>query len=121
MAKILIVDDDSQVLAMLEQTLQKAGYDVLTAEDGNEGLRCARENKIDLIITDLVMPDKEGTEMIREIHKEFPDIKIIAMSGGGRIEPTTYLAMAKILGAHFTFTKPVDRQELLKAVRDLLS
>ena len=120
MARILIMDDDEQVLAMLEQTLERKGYEVETAINGKEGLKRHRENPADLIITDLVMPEKEGMETIRELLKDSPDVKIIAISGGGRVDPMGYLGTAKLLGAQCVFAKPVDRKVLLDAIRELL-
>ena len=120
MAHILIIDDDAQLLAMLRQTLERDGYEVVEASDGEEGLRRYRENPTDLIITDLIMPEKEGIETIIEIRRDFPDVKIIAISGGGRVDPGQYLSIAKSFGAQYTFAKPIERKELLKAVRELL-
>lgn len=121
MARILIIDDDVQTLNMLRQMLEREGYEVMDAPDGKEGLKRYRENPTDLIITDLIMPEKEGIETIRELRRDFPDIKIIAMSGGGRVVPGDYLHMARMLGAQHTFAKPIEREELLAAVRELLT
>lgn len=120
MAKILVIDDDAQVLAMLQKMLEREGYEVVVASDGNKGVKCYRENPTDLIITDLIMPEKEGIETIIELRRDFPDIKIIAMSGGGRNNPKAYLGIAENLGTQYTFAKPIKRKELLKAVRELL-
>jgi DNA-binding response OmpR family regulator len=109
MARILIIDDDVQILNMLRQTLEREGHAVVDAPDGNEGLRLFRENPTDLIITDLIMPEKEGIETIMELRRDFPDVKIIAISGGGRLDPGQYLSIAKSFGAQYTFTKPVER------------
>ena len=117
MARILIIDDDVQVLDMLGQTFEQEGYEVIIAANGKEGIRLYREDPADLIITDLIMPEKEGIETIRELKRDFPDVKIIAISGGGRLDPEGYLHTAKMLGANRTFTKPVKREELLKAVK----
>jgi CheY-like chemotaxis protein len=120
MARILIIDDDVQTLNMLRKMLEREGYEVMDAPDGKEGLKLYRENPTDLIITDLIMPEMEGIETIQELKQDFPDIKIIAMSGGGRVGPGDYLHLAKMLGAQRTFAKPVERKELLKAIRELL-
>ncbi len=120
MARILIIDDDPQILDMLGQTLEREGHEVVDAPDGKEGLKLYRENPTDLIITDLIMPEKEGIETIMELRRDFPDVKIIAISGGGQIDAEQYLSMAQKLGAQRTFAKPVERDELLKAVRELL-
>lgn len=120
MPSILIIDDDPQVLAMLRQRLMRNGYEVIEAADGKEGVKIYRENPTDLIITDLIMPEKEGIEIIIELRRDFPDIKIIAMSGGGRVSPDQYLPMAKGLGARYTFAKPIEMEELLQAINELL-
>ena len=120
MTRIIIIDDNIQVLDMLKQTLECEGYNVVSAPNGNEGIRLYRENPADLIITDIIMPKKEGLETIIELKKDFPDVKIIAISGGGQISPEEYLIMAKKLGARYTFAKPVARKELLSAIRELV-
>ena len=120
MARILIVDDDVDVLDMLGQTLEREGYEVVSAANGKEGVRLYREDPVDLVITDIIMPEKEGIETIMELKRAFPDVKIIAISGGGRVDPEGYLSMAKQLGARYTFSKPVEREDLLKAVRELI-
>jgi CheY-like chemotaxis protein len=104
---ILVIDDDDQLRGMLREMLEHAGYEVADAPNGKEGIRLYRENPADLVITDIIMPEKEG-------------IKIIAMSGGGTIEAEKYLRMAKGLGAVRTLTKPIERKELLEAVREVI-
>ena len=120
MARILIIDDESQIRSMLRLMLERVGYEVAEAPDGIEGIRQYRENPADLIITDLIMPNKDGIGMIIDLKKEFPKVKIIAMSGGGVNRPEGYLDGAKKLGATRTLTKPIDRDEMLKAVKDTL-
>jgi len=120
MARILVIDDDEQVLDMLYESLTIEGYDVLRASNGEQGLRLYREESVDLIITDLIMPEKEGIETIIELRQDFPDVKIIAISGGGRTGTKDYLHMAKIFGVQRTFTKPVAREQLLDAIRELI-
>ncbi len=120
MVRILIIDDDTHVLSTLRKMLEREGYEVVEASDGKKGLRLYRENPTDLIITDLIMPEKEGLETIIELRQNFPDTRIIAMSGGGQDVPGNSLSTAKILGANYTFEKPINREQLLNAVRDLL-
>ena len=120
MARILIIDDEPQIRSMLTLMLERDGYEVVEAPDGVEGIKVYRQNPADLIITDLIMPNKDGIGMIIDLKKEFPDVKIIAMSGGGLNKPDGYLKGAKKLGAHCTLTKPIDREEMLQAVRDIL-
>ena len=120
MSSILIIDDDPQILKMLRQILEREGYEVTEASNGKQGVRLYRKNPADLVITDIIMPEKEGIEIIIELKRDYPDVKIIAISGGGRINPEDYLDIAKKLGAHRIFSKPVERKELLNAVRELI-
>jgi DNA-binding NtrC family response regulator len=120
MARILIIDDESQIRSMLRLMLERVGYEVDEAPDGIEGIRQYREDPADLIITDLIMPNKDGIGMIIDLKKEFPKVKIIAMSGGGVNRPEGYLDGAKKLGASRTLIKPIDRDEMLKAVKETL-
>ncbi|MBN1842035.1 MAG: response regulator [Deltaproteobacteria bacterium] len=117
---LLIVDDSITTLKWLRQILKREGYDVLEASNGKEGLRLCHQEWVDLVITDLIMPDKEGLETIMELRRDFPHVPIIAMSGGGRISPEEYLYLAKKLGAQHTLCKPFTRQEILRAIRDVL-
>jgi YesN/AraC family two-component response regulator len=121
MKRLLVIDDDFFVRDMLERLMRKAGYEVETAENGDEALRLHRRNPVELVITDILMPEKEGLETITEFRKSFPGVKVIAISGGGRIGPANYLKMATLLGADRTFAKPVDTAELLSAVEELLA
>ena len=121
MSRILIVDDEPHVRSMLERVLRKANHDVETAENGKEALYVQKERPVDLIVTDIIMPEKEGLETITELRKFFPAVKIIAISGGGRIGPAQYLKMAAILGADRTFSKPFNPSELIAAVEELLA
>ncbi|MBW2406596.1 MAG: response regulator [Deltaproteobacteria bacterium] len=121
MANILIIDDDRQFRTMLRKMIEKNGHDVIEAPDGREGVRLYRKSPTDLIITDLIMPEKDGIETIQELKKDFPDIKIIAVSGGGRLGPRNYLHLAKMLGAQRTLTKPIELPELLDAIKEVLA
>ena len=120
MAMILLIEDESQTRKMLRQMLEGDGYEVIEAPEGEIGIELYKEKQADLVITDIIMPGKEGMETIRELKRDFPDVKIIAISGGGRIDPADYLHMAKKFGAMRTLKKPFKREDLLAAVRDLL-
>ncbi len=120
MKRILVIDDDIQVRQMLKQMLERGGYAVVDASNGEEGIRLYRDEPTDLVITDIIMPEKEGIETIMELKREFPDVKIIAVSGGGRVDPGHYLEIAHRCGGDRTFTKPFDRAELLEAIQQLL-
>ena len=120
MANIIIIEDDVQLRKMLRQMLEREGYEILEASDGTEGIKIYREKPTDIVITDMIMDGKEGVETIIELKREFPDVKIIAISGGGRLNPEVYLDMAHKLGVLQTLTKPFDRKELLETVRKIL-
>ena len=121
MKRILIIDDDIQIRQMLRQMLEREGYEVNDASNGAEGIELYRDAPFDLIITDIIMPEKEGLETIMELKGDFQYLKIIAISGGGRIDSKDYLKIAKKFGADRTFSKPFDREELLAAIEKLLS
>ncbi len=120
MATILLVDDDEVFRSMLRRTLQRRGYDVIEAAEGGAALRALSGATVDLVITDIVMPDTEGIETIRTLRRTHPELKIIAMSGGGRVEPESYLETAKAFGAVCVFRKPFDNKELFAAIEDAL-
>lgn len=120
MARILIIDDEPAVVQTLSRYLERFGFEVLTALNGSEGIDLHREDPADLVITDILMPGKEGFETIRELKHASPDLKIIAISGGGRNEPHTYLRFAQSFGADRAFSKPVDMTVLMSSIRDLL-
>ena len=121
MARILIIDDNTEVLGTYCRILEHAGYEVVVTVDGKKGIRLFRGIFPDLVITDILMPEKEGLETIRELKRDFPDVKIIAISGGDKVGPGNYLKMAKNIGAMCTLAKPIEREELLKAVRECLT
>jgi DNA-binding response OmpR family regulator len=120
-ARILIIDDDDQLRHMLCQVLEQAGYETVEARDGQEGLERFRTAPTDLIITDILMPGKEGLETIMELRRAVPGIKIIAISGGGQTGNMTFLEVARYLGAYRAFQKPFALRELLNAVREALA
>lgn len=118
--RILVIDDDDQMRVLLRQVMEWTGYEVTEAEDGRKGMQKQRRQPADLVITDLIMPEQEGMETIRLLKKEFPQTRIIAISGGGRIGPEAYLPAAQELGADRVFSKPFDVRELAGAVKELL-
>jgi len=121
MARVLVIDDDEQILAMLRIMLENEGYEVEVASNGQKGAMLYRANPADVIITDIIMPEKEGIETIIELRREYPDVRIIAMSGGGRFGPDHFLQLAKSLGAMKTLSKPFRREEIITAVAEVLS
>jgi len=120
MVKILVIEDDDSFRSVLVQMLEKAGYEVLSAENGNQAMKYCREINPDLVLTDIIMPDKEGLETIQELLNLCPNLKIIAMSGGGRFGPNSYLPLAAKLGAKRTLQKPFMREELLSTISEVL-
>jgi YesN/AraC family two-component response regulator len=121
MSKVLIIDDEPYILLMLKKMLEKAGYEVDLASNGKEGMDLFAKASADLVITDIIMPDKEGLEIIMEMKKQRPDLKIIAISGGGRISPESYLECAAHFGASRVFQKPFKQKELVSAVNELIA
>ena len=121
MARILIIDDNPDVLNAVHKMLTAEGHSVADSPKSSAGLALHRANPFDLVITDIVMPEKEGISTIIELRGECPDLKIIAMSGGGDFEPYGYLDIAIRVGADRTLPKPFSREELLEAVNDVLS
>lgn len=119
MAKILLVEDDDLVRDMLTQVLQRASHEVTTATNGEEATDYLQRAEPDIMITDIIMPKKSGITLISEVKNRHPNLEIIAISGGGRLDPTGYLDLSETLGASVSFEKPIDNTALLMAI-DLL-
>ncbi len=119
-ACVLVVDDDQAFRSVLRRALERTGYRTLLAGDGRAAWGQLQTHQVDLVLTDLIMPDVEGVELILRIRREYPHLPVIAMSGGGRVEPACYLTGARYCGAHATFAKPFSIAELLETVRALL-
>jgi DNA-binding NtrC family response regulator len=115
--RILVVDDEAQIRTMLTQMLEQEGYAVQTAENGEEGLALVAREAFDLVITDMIMPVKDGLKFIMELVRDYPTLKILAISGGGAIKAERYLTMAGYLGDIATLEKPFKRDVLLDLVR----
>ncbi len=121
MARILIIDDEDELRSMLRRMLEQVGHEVTEAVNGTEGIQSYEQDRPDLIITDIIMPEKEGVETIIALRRADPDLPIIAISGGGRLEATDFLTMAKKLGARHTLSKPFRRDQLLEAVGECIA
>ena len=121
MTQILVIEDDDLVRNMISNTLRKAGFEVALAANGKEGLEQAEALRPELVVTDILMPDKEGIETILELKAIDKHIKIIAMSGGGSAKNMTFLDMAQKVGAHKVMTKPFKSSELLETIKVLLA
>jgi DNA-binding response OmpR family regulator len=119
MARVLIVEDDQALCSVLQQTLENVGHAVTIAESGRTAIRLLRKDPFDLVLTDLVLPDQDGIEIIMMLRKERPAMPILAMSGRLSNAPL-YLAIAQKLGAKQTLSKPFTREQLLAAVTELL-
>jgi len=120
-AKIVIVDDDLWIRSMLRHVLEREGYTVLDAENGIVGTQVCREHVPDLVITDVHMPGQDGFETIVSLRREFPNLRIIAISGGHQFETDFNLKLSGDLGAERTLSKPIRKEILLSTVRELLS
>ncbi len=118
---ILVIDDEELIRLQVCTALKQDGYVVHQAANGNEGLTCIALSVPDLVITDILMPDKEGIETILDLRRHYPSIRIIAISGGGRTGNKDFLRTAKHLGADRTLAKPFALGELLKVVREVLA
>ena len=119
MAKILLVEDDNLVRDMLTQVLQRATHTVIGASNGEEATDYLKTETPDIMVTDIIMPKKSGITLISEVKNRHPNMEIIAISGGGRLDPIGYLDLSETLGASVSFEKPVDNNALLMAI-DLL-
>jgi YesN/AraC family two-component response regulator len=120
MAHILLVDDEPLVVEALSSAMISKGHRVVTATNGIEGMKRFAEGLFDLVITDIIMPDKEGIEMIMEMRRQAPDTRIVAISGGGRTGNVEFLQMAKKLGAMTTLKKPIRLAELYATLEQCL-
>lgn len=120
MAKILILDDDPDVLHLLRTVLRNAGHHVQTGADGRIGIRHFERFKPDLVITDIVMPERDGMEVIVQMRAADPSLPIVAISGNAATDQGGYLRIAGRLGANRTLSKPFRPSELIEAVNELL-
>lgn len=119
MARILLVDDDDFVRRPVQLNLQRAGHQVDEAANGRDAVHAYREKPYDVVITDLIMPEQEGLETIMQLKRHDAKVRVIAISGGGRVNATNYLALARSLGAQRTLAKPFTTDELLEAIRQV--
>ena len=130
MTSILVIDDEEAMRNVLIEILEREDFDVRVASNGDEGLAALRDESADLVITDIIMPGKNGVETVHDIRTEFPDTRIIVISGGGNVTPmeyepsaiktAAYLASASAAGADVTLAKPFERKELMDAVHELV-
>jgi two-component system chemotaxis response regulator CheY len=117
MPSVLVVDDEDRIRCLIREVLEQAGYIVEEARNGKEGLDRYRASRADVVIMDILMPDQDGLECMLTLHREFPESRVIAMTGGGdMIGILNFLDVAKMLGASRTLQKPFDVNTLLDAV-----
>jgi DNA-binding response OmpR family regulator len=120
MIRILLVDDDDMSRGAVHKMLERSGYAVTSTGDGSEALDHYRREAPDLVITDLIMPDVDGLEIIQELRRGDPEVRILAISGGGRVDAEEYLSVARKFGAAEILSKPFTGQELKEAVEAAL-
>ncbi len=120
MARIKMIDDDDDFRKMLCFVLKEAGYEVVEAPNGKKGTDVYNSEQIDLVVTDIFMPEKEGVETVIELVETYPDIKIIAISGGGTQHSIEYLDQIKHFGVKKTFEKPFEMTEFLASIEELI-
>jgi len=120
MSRILLVDDDDMSRSAIHKMLERAGYTVESTQDGNEVIRLYSQHGADLVVTDLIMPDKDGLEIIQDLRRIDPKVRILAISGGGRVDANEYLAVARKFGAVEVLSKPFTKNDLRLAVEAAL-
>ena len=118
--RVLLIDDDPMIRSWLREVFDTTEFELLEAANGKEGIKQLAKGSVDLVITDIIMPEKEGIELIIEVRQEHGDIPIIAVSGGSHRGVDDYLQMAKKLGANMTLTKPFSADEILFSVKSFL-
>jgi DNA-binding response OmpR family regulator len=121
MPGILIVEDDKDLREMLKISLVRRRFTVMEAENGKDAIIHFKPSMTDLVITDLIMPEEDGLKVIMKLHELKPSIKIIAISGGGKAGPGSYLNLAKALGADNIYSKPFSINDMIARVEELLN
>jgi CheY-like chemotaxis protein len=120
-ARVLVVDDDRLVRVTIKLALQRAHHEVLEAQDGLEAIEAVDRSKVDVVVTDIIMPEVDGIGLILALRKRAPGMKVIAISGGGRTQNMDFLRMAKALGANLVLAKPFTAEEIQQAVDSVLT
>lgn len=120
MARILLVDDDDLSRSTVHQMLERAGHQVTSTGNGREGIALVQQTPFELVITDLIMPDTDGLELIQELNRLTPSVRVLAISGGGRVNANEYLTVARKFGASAVLAKPFSTAELREAIAQAL-
>lgn len=121
MAQILLIEDNDLLRDTIKKLLENKGYKIMVASDGEEGLKMFRSDPAEVVITDIIMPNKDGVETIFELYKYFPAVSVIAISGGGKAPAEDYLNSIKLLpNVKYIFKKPFANYDLLMAIKDLI-
>ena len=120
LATVCVIDDDELVRKTISGSLEAAGFDVVQAEDGIQGLETIERTHARVAVIDIIMPTREGFDVIVDATRRFPELKVLAITGGGRVGSTDYLELALQLGAHDTLAKPFRSAELVKKVQRLV-
>ena len=118
MARVLVVDDNDEIRGFIRRILEASGHVVIEAGNGREAMKLAKESPVDVVITDVFMPEFDGLEMMRSLRKLQPHLKVIAVSGGGSMGNMDILHAAKLFGAYRVFTKPFASRDLVNAVNE---
>ncbi|HVW20073.1 MAG TPA: response regulator [Opitutaceae bacterium] len=118
---ILVADDEADLRDLVQMTLEHEGHQVTVTSDGRKASQALAKGKFDLLVTDVLMPERDGIELIREVRSKYPGMKIVVMTSGGQISRGEYLVMATKLGANVGLEKPFNREQLLKAVHAALA
>lgn len=120
MRTVLLIDDERSILDAMEHSLTKAGYTVFSAANGEEGLTFLDSQAVDAVVTDIIMPEKEGLETIIEIRRKWPNLPIVAISGGGRTRQLHFLELSRDFGANEIMQKPFKPSQLIVSLNRLL-
>ncbi len=118
---ILVVDDEPELRELIQLVLRGAGHAVVGAADGREAAQMIASQPFDIVMTDLIMPERDGLEFIAEVRAKYPNVRVIAMSGGGHIARDSYLRIAQGFGAHAILEKPFENREVFSAIESALA
>jgi CheY-like chemotaxis protein len=121
MSRLLLVEDDVSLRRVMAQILTRAGYTVSEARNGRVAIKVLAETPVDIVVTDMIMPEMDGVETIRFLRREYPAVKIVAISGGGISSAESYLVIAQKMGVQRTLAKPFTPDELMTAIREALA